>query len=166
MKLIFLDFDGVLNSYVYMDSPEYLEETKGMIDWEVIQKAHHTHLDPKSIAILNQLVAETGAVVIISSTWRLRYSLAEMNLMLENRGATFRASGVTKALRMYGSKRGDEIQDYLDNCLDEPEAFVIIDDINFFDACPNLLPHFVHVQDMYGIRSMDVGKAIKILNGK
>ncbi len=165
MKYIFLDFDGVLNSDVYMKSKAYQDEVGEYDDWEVIQKAHHTHLDPLALELIDKIVYATGAVVIASTTWRLRYSIAEMNLMLENRGAKFRISGVTPAIRMFGSDRGGEIKRYMEDSLDEVENFVIIDDIDFFIHYMDLYPHFVHTDSKYGIRNSDVEEAIKILNG-
>lgn len=166
MKLLFLDFDGVLNSDVYMKSKAYQDEVAGLSDWEVIQQAHHTHLDPDALALIAKIVDATGAVVIASTTWRLRYSNDEMNLMLSNRGAKFRISGSTPAIRMFGSDRGAEIKRYMENSLDEPESFVIIDDIDFFIHYKDLYPHFIQTDSKYGIRQSDVERAIKILNGE
>ena len=166
MKILFLDFDGVLNSDEYMKSKSYQDEVSGYSDWEVIQVAHHTHLDPLALDLIDKIVDATGAVVIASTTWRLRYSNDEMNLMLSNRGAKFRIAGATPAIRMFGSDRGAEIKRYLEDSLDEAERFVIIDDIDFFFHHTDLYPHFIQTDSKYGIRQSDVEKAIKILNGK
>lgn len=166
MKLLFLDIDGVLNSNVYMSSDEYLTECNSLgvtpIGREVMDKAHHLHIDPSAIQILNVLVERSEVKVILSSTWRLKYSLEEMNLMFQKRGATFQITGVTPA-RMSWRPRGMDIAEYLSSLRKDgevPEAFVILDDIDEFSLWK---PYFVHISDDTGLTQEDVVSAFKIL---
>ena len=55
MKIIFLDIDGVLNTYNSMD-----------------------RFCPKAVSCLNEFVQESGAKVVISSSWRLSWKIEEM----------------------------------------------------------------------------------------
>jgi len=116
MKYIFLDIDGVLNSDIYMASSGYLAECAALglknVGYDVISKAHHLHLDPTAIKIFNSLVEKSGAKVILSSTWRKKYSIDEMNAMLKGRGATFEISGVTPA-KMSWRPRGLDVAAFL-----------------------------------------------------
>ena len=116
MKIIFLDFDGVLNSHKYMGSDAYKKETQGMTGGQVMKLAHHAHIDPAALKILNKLVDQTGATVVVSSTWRIIYSVEELNKMCKARGATFTIVDKTPELPRRFSEfipRGKEIAHYL-----------------------------------------------------
>ncbi len=165
MKIIFLDIDGVLNSTVYVNSEPYRIETAGMSDAQVMLIAHHTHLDPLAIQILNDLVERSGAEVVLSSTWRVKYSVDEMNQMLKDRGATFTISASTPVL--FGKlsariPRGKEIAHYLKMLEKQPESFVIIDD---HDDMLHLKTNLVKTNMKFGLTKEDVEAALKILNG-
>jgi HAD domain in Swiss Army Knife RNA repair proteins len=167
MKLIFLDFDGVMNSERYFDSITFQTETKGM-DWdEIMLIAHHTHLDRDAIQLINQLVDRSEASVIVSSTWRQHYTIDELNKMLKNRGATFNIIAPTPVHRsgyvswgMSNVIRGKEIQEYLDE-IEKPVQFVILDDI---DNMTHLSDHLVLTNEDVGITQEDIEKALKILS--
>ncbi|CAB4196772.1 hypothetical protein UFOVP1290_292 [uncultured Caudovirales phage] len=164
IKLIFLDIDGVLNSNRYMKSPQYFDETKdydprGM---EIINKAHHTHLNPEAVRLVNLLVDKTGAEVILSSTWRNRYSIDEMNAMLSMRGATFKIVGITPVFFSFRG-RGGEIKDFLED-LDGEITFVILDDINQFHDY-GFDEQFIQTTEEDGLTMAHIERAIKVLNG-
>ena len=168
MKILFLDIDGVLNSDVYMASDEYYNACKDAgiknhKSYEVVTKAHHLHIDPAGVKLLNDLIAKSGVKVVLSSTWRIRYSLEEMNEMLKGRGATFEVTDKTPAKMSYRQRQGD-IREYLQDLKDEegiePEAFVILDDMEEF---PAMQDHFVHTPEETGITQEHVEKALKIL---
>jgi histidinol phosphatase-like enzyme len=165
MKIIFLDIDGVLNSSDYVNSLPYLMETKDMSDAEIMLIAHHTHLDPLAIKVLNDLVKRSGAEVVLSSTWRAKYSVDEMNKMLKDRGAEFTISAATPIL--FGKlssriPRGKEIAHYLKMLETQPDSFVIIDD---HDDMIHLKPKLVKTSMKHGLTEADVEAALKILNG-
>jgi hypothetical protein len=168
MKILFLDIDGVLNSDVYMASDEYFNACKeagiqNHRSYEVVTKAHHLHIDPAGVKILNDLIAKSGVKVVLSSTWRIRYSLEEMNEMLKSRGATFEVTDKTPA-KMSFRMRGSDIAEYLRDLEEEegivPEAFVILDDRDEF---AKLQDHFVLTPEATGITQEHVTKALKIL---
>jgi hypothetical protein len=165
MKIIFLDIDGVANSVAYMATDAYFAECYAVgvedpLDYEVVIKAHHLHLDPKVIQLLNKLVDDSGAKVVLSSTWRIRYSLDEMNAMLKMRGATFEVTDKTPQIRFSRVFRGEEVRDYLKGLKEKPEAFVIIDDNDEF---PKFQKQFVRTDEKVGLTQEHVDKALKIL---
>jgi len=165
MKIVFLDIDGVFNSANYNNSERYLLETAGMSDAEIMLIAHHTHLDPLSIQIFNDLIKRSGAVVVLSSTWRARYSPEEMTKMLQDRGAEFEIKESTPILFGKMSSRiprGKEIAAYLKGLQEQPESFVILDD---HDDMLHLKPFLIQTSVKTGITIQDVEKALKILNG-
>lgn len=125
MKVLFLDIDGVLNSSAYMSQPEARDEAPHM-------------LDPEAVRRLDRLMAETGVVVVISSTWRLYLPLTKIQERLRWKGLRTehanRIIGTTCLLhrqKMSGPSvpRGDEIQRWLDVFPEGViESFVILDD--------------------------------------
>lgn len=53
-KVIFLDIDGVLNN------------------WDTVERHNgYIGIDPLKVATLHKIIAETGCVLVLSSTWRL-----------------------------------------------------------------------------------------------
>ncbi len=71
MRLLFLDFDGVLNSDAYFASPGFVAVTKEMSDAEVMLLNREYHLDAAKVTLLNGLVEMFDLSVVISSSWRL-----------------------------------------------------------------------------------------------
>lgn len=166
IKFIFLDIDGVLNSDIYMSSDEYFAECNSLgidpVGRNVIDKAHYLHIDPSAVKLVNILVERSGAKVILSSTWRCKYSLTELNIMFQKRGATFQIDGVTPA-KMSWRPRGHDIRSFFNEFYKKsitPEAFVIIDDIDEFSLYPS---HLVQTSEETGLTQEDVTKALKIL---
>lgn len=56
MKIIFLDFDGVLNSI------DWCEKNAGVIGF--------SEINPDKVKLLKEIVDRTGAKLVLSSTWR------------------------------------------------------------------------------------------------
>jgi hypothetical protein len=168
MKIIFLDLDGVVNSDVYTESELYKQATAGMSDAKIMLVAHHLHLDPDALALLNDLVARSGAEVVLSSTWRTKYSPEEVTEMLKGRGGNFTVTASTPRLERRTRDaqfytRGQEIAAYLNNLKEKPETFVILDDRDDMEKLKNNL---VLTDPKYGITISDVDKALKILGVK
>lgn len=100
MNLIFLDFDGVLNSTRYwFDNGQHLPIGRP------------NAIDPAAVAQLNQIIDQTGAYVVVSSSWRGRGSGADLQGILEQRGFTGEIIGCTPWLNT--AYRHLEIEDYL-----------------------------------------------------
>ena len=112
MRIVFLDFDGVLNSLPWLGAGA----GEG---WQGAGEARA--LNPENIAHLNRIVSVTSARVVISSSWRHGRPLARLGEMLVERGFQGTALGRTPdhvpcmdplSKRMHGC-RGDEIQAWL-----------------------------------------------------
>ncbi len=126
--LIFLDVDGVLNSNKWFTSYQYRKtvdacHTVGLA-WTGPQGTRaKSHVDPRSVAVLNTIVEHTNAYIVVSSTWRLGYSTADMAELLAAAGFKFpdRIIGLTPVLwgwesKLYSHKhvtRGLEIEAWL-----------------------------------------------------
>jgi hypothetical protein len=143
MRIIFLDFDGVLNTPTYLDEVGY--------DCSI---AAAVQIDTRAIDELNRLVALTGAKVVVSSTWRMYYSVEGLQQLLESRGFRGEVVGKTPELWCY---RGAEIQEWLYEHL-EVEQFVILDDDNDMEK---LARKMVQTDPEKGLTEADVDEAVK-----
>lgn len=166
-KIIFLDIDGCLNSNEYFSSSAYLEESGGKSDALIVLVNHYLHLDPAALKLVNELVDQSGAEVVISSTWKSKYSEEEFNKMFTDRGATFKVVGRTPHIDSNRSSkkitRGREIQTYLDSLDVKPDAFVIIDDR---DDMNQFFKFLVKTSFQDGFQRIHLERALKILNGE
>ena len=148
-KAIFLDVDGVLNSRTFFDR---VHKENG------IDIFREKILDKSCITNLKRIVDETGADIILSSSWRIIPTLVEtLRKQLGDFGMTIIDS--TKSLCC--KERGDEIKEWLDR---HPEytAFVVLDDDSDMTA---VMDHFV--QTRYwgrGLTAELADKAIEILH--
>jgi len=103
MRIIFLDIDGVLNSQLF-----YTERSQ-------CQRASDgagADIDERCVNYLNSLIAETGAKVVISSTWRSD-GLEYCKTALEAKGFVGEIIDVTPHLRHEGCLRGNEIYHWI-----------------------------------------------------
>jgi len=139
-KIIFLDFDGVVNAF---SEPESLR-----------------CLSQGCVANLNTLLDRSGANIVVTSTWRILHSLADLRQILVNAGLKYpeRVIGVTP--RNDGI-RGKQIERWLENYPEEVEAFVILDDDSDMG---NFSGKLVRTDSDIGLTDLDVEKALKILN--
>jgi hypothetical protein len=161
MKIIFLDIDGVLNCETGYKSGEcnYVEWK-----WDDGTDDHHQSFYSKSKELLNKLIDETGAKIVISSTWRSS-GIEFMRKVWELEGMKGEIIGITPNFRGdidgYTIPRGCEIDYYVRNDLDfghinwskekqqeymdksGVENYIIIDDDS--DMLYNQRNHFVHI---------------------
>jgi len=111
-NVIFLDIDGVLNSTRY---------------WEVhkpLPMKKEGALDPEAVRIMNEIIDQTGASVILSSSWRSA-GYKSVDEMLSRRGSRFRISGQTPSSADL-APRWREIEEWL--IYNPFSRFVVLDD--------------------------------------
>lgn len=163
MKVIFLDFDGVLNVI-----PQGHDDFGGIFHPEFVEN-------------LGRIIEETDAKLIISSSWR-HMGLERLNRMWEQRGYPGEIIGITPDLR-WGTPeeklepgeqkyvRGDEIQAILDQYY-QITNYVILDDDddmlssqrgNFVMTSTNI-NHPDCIDIGYGLTKECTNRAIRILN--
>lgn len=163
-KIVFLDVDGVLNStrscvalggYGFFPRRGRME---GVVDF-----VKEAKLDPIAVLLLNRLVKESDAHVVISSTWRMGSTIEEFNSLF----AAYVPDNVIKVVGMTPvfSKgvRGDEIQDWINGNLQSVDKFVILDDDS--DMLPHQLPSFVQTDHACGLSHENFMQAKFILTG-
>lgn len=135
--MIFLDFDGVVAPIRRWDRYE--------------------DLDPACIQVLNEIVAQCPADVVVSSTWRYGKTVAELQEMLDAQGFAGRVVGKTPE-GAPGANRGGEIAAWLAE--HDVGGYVIIDD---HADMGELRPHLVQTHPAHGLRPGDVSRALATL---
>ena len=156
MKLMFLDIDGVMCT-----SACYGRGKKNKWDSYMF--------DHKAVAVLNFILQETGAEIILSSDWRHHYTLQEMREIFCHNNVIRGPIGFTSLSKTYLATnleggRADEIQAWLDTHAWKGDVkWVVIDDLNMGDRFPDnfvLCPN-----ENEGIKRMGIkDKIISILN--
>jgi hypothetical protein len=114
-------------------------------------------LDPACIKVLNEIVADGGADVVVSSTWRYGKTVAELQEILESEGFVGRVLDKTP-IGAAGADRGDEIAAWLSE--HAVAGYVIIDD--HVDMGP-LRTHLVQTHPARGLQPADATRALAIL---
>lgn len=151
-KIIFLDFDGVLNS---VDSA---------IAFWCMDKNKHPHedrLDAVSVGLIRHLCEETDAKIVISSVWRLGRTVQDFVDIFklygwDNAPVIDRTASLSRT-QMSGDRRGREIQLWLDQ--HPVDSYVIFDDDS--DMLESQQSNFIHVSNINGFRSQHYVKALR-----
>ena len=107
MRIIFLDFDGVLNNAAWMKA--CYEQGKKHTSF---LNRHFEELDPASVKMISDLAVETESGIIVSSSWRILHPLHELCDILKHNGMAedVLPRGVTPHR---GNFRGDEVEMWL-----------------------------------------------------
>jgi len=155
VKVVFLDIDGVLNSHAFVESIPQAERPSII------------GLDREAIRRLNRLVHQTGASVVVSSTWRLNRNRQQLQRVLDEHGFQGRVIGRTPrwiaGRPVAGDARGFEIQAWLDAAADygiDVDTFVILDDDSDMG---HLADRLVKTTFAEGLRDEHVDTAIAML---
>ena len=135
--MVFLDIDGVL-------APIHRWDRYG-------------DLDPECIRVLNEIVADAEADVVVSSTWRHGKTVTELQEMLEAAGFIGRVIDKTPA-GVPGAGRSDEIASWLAE--HTVGGYVIIDDHGDMGG---LRTQLVLTHPAHGLQPADAPRAIEIL---
>ena len=149
-RIVFLDVDGVLNSYLWTVRPKTIEESQGDPD-----------LDPFAINLLNEFTQIFDLKIVISSDWRISsYCIPRLkNAGVRNIIDTTPVTIFQTRNNKIHFTRGEEIQLWLD-AHPEVENFVIFDDREDFEQ----LNHYVKVDSYRGLTQEDIQKAVEILS--
>ena len=191
-KIIFLDIDGVLNGY----------STFSLLCWRIstflrIEKFYKKHrIDPfgiheSKVKRLSKIVNETGAKIVMSSSWRFRYQRYCCEVLDGERNPETDESDIAKLynlLKKYninvvgfttsGPTRGQEINDWIESH-SSIKSYVILDDENsdiipYVDSSRFIQTSTVPIGRLItgkgcentGLKRKHVKRAIQILNRK
>ncbi len=124
--LLFLDIDGVLNDRVYLNCPE-VRAARLRVDPDEWLGRQCLDIDPSRVRVLNRILDDTCATVIVHSTWRRMFELDELQRMLEMRGFTGHLGGVTEVELV---ERVESIRSFLSfvQRRGRPVPFAVLDD--------------------------------------
>jgi len=131
---IFTDIDGVLNT-------NYKKK------W-----------NKKSIDIYNKICSDFNLIPIITSTWRVRYTISQLQEIFDNQLVDVKIYDYTPILNNH---RGLEIKDWLSN--NEYDKYVVIDD-KIYDIIP-YVNNIVQCKGWIGLTNEHYGKIKKIIYG-
>lgn len=145
VKVIFLDFDGVITT-----------------------KKSKWRLDDEKMSLVKEICDKTGAKIVISSSWRRNdvettlksvfgKDYDDSHYLLNSKMVV----GVTE--RPASTFRGTDIQKYLDTHPEIENYVILDDDTGMLDSQRE---HFVNTDSYLGISKEDVKQAIEILMGK
>ncbi len=184
MKVIFLDIDGVLNSndwYVYRRDNVAMDSVDAQYPFY--------EFDPRAVKRLNRIIEQTGAKIVVSSSWRSGETVESLQKLLDSVGVVGEVIGLTPHLwcnKPYPDKdgyrvpRGCEIDWWLDNYGEfqrinwskEKQAeyvekaivknYIILDDDS--DMLYGQREHFIKTPGMYGLTDELADQAIEVLN--
>ena len=153
MKVIFLDFDGVMDTAYFghilgKEGLPYHDEFGAVFD-------------PNCVVYLKEIIEKTGAEIVVTSSWKSLMSYGEMLDMWGQRGLPGELIDMTPTTSTCRN-RGDEIDAWLKECKDECQ-YVIIDDINESNFNEHQLPRLIVVNPYHGLDKEAAEKAIELL---
>lgn len=151
VKVVFLDIDGVLNHSLEFERWYHRRQDDPSL---VISNC----IDPKCVEQLNRLLEATGAVCVLSSSWRTEHTMEWMRNHLADFG--FKGDLIDKTVHLPLKERGVEIAQWVDE--HRPERFVILDDNT---DMWKLSPYLVKTDFNIGLTSELAGIAERMLNG-
>ena len=163
-KILFLDIDGVLNSkwwYTQMDR-------------NTPKDKYGFAFDPRAVANLKRIVEETGADIVMSSSWKCM-GLSQVQEMWSVRNLPGKIIGITPSSGNDETLldddtdsidrfhiRGEEIKEWLKQHGKHVSHYVIIDDMD--NMLSEHQSHYIQTNPEEGITENDAEKAITILN--
>ncbi|WP_234121880.1 HAD domain-containing protein [Clostridium hydrogenum] len=158
MKVIFLDIDGVLNSEGFLNNNP------------------NQAIDRKGVGILKNIVDKTGAVIVMSSGWRLWFDdnmlpqdgysqclyeiLCEFNIKLFGKTPDFSTEEI-RTRKTFSHVKAKEITAWL-NDHEVVEKYVVIDDLDLKNEEINA--HLVKINGQVGITEEDARCVIDMIN--
>ena len=156
MKIIFLDFDGVMDTSYY-DHILSKEGKPGNDQYGAI-------FDPYCIRNLKRIIEETEADIVVSSSWKYMMGYQDFLNMWKDRGLPGFITDVTPN-PVDRRKRGDEIDAWIEECKTECQ-YVIIDDLEANNFNEHQIPRLLIVNPFFGLDEETAERAIQILNAE
>ena len=151
-KIIFLDFDGVLNTEHYQGLLQYQGKP-----W---QDEYGAFFDPKAVKQLKRIIDATDADIVVESSWKY-LGLDAMKELWKVRNLLGTIIDITPSL--LGKNKGVEIASWLTEQANQNIRYAIIDDE--YVILDSQLPHFILTNPYEGITEEQANRAISILNG-
>ena len=150
-KIIFLDFDGVLNTEHYQGLLQY--QGKPWLD------EYGAFFDPKAVKQLKRIIDATDADIVVESSWKY-LGLDAMKELWKVWNLPGTIIDITPSL--LGTNKGVEIASWLSKYAKQDIRYVIIDDE--YVILDSQLPHFILTNPYEGITEEQANRAISMLN--
>ena len=147
-KILFLDIDGVLNT----DRQQWYCQMNSIAPVDKFGYA----FDSKALENLATILEETGAEIVISSSWKF-LGLQTLQKMWKDRNMP----GTILDITPDGDNKGLKIDEWLLKHEGQISGYAIIDDEN--DMQPEQQGHFVQTNPQFGITLKDAERVITIL---
>lgn len=150
-RIIFLDFDGVLNTEYYQGLLQFQGK-----QW---QDQYGAFFDPKAVRQLKRIIDATGADIVVESSWKY-LGLEAMQELWRVRNLPCKIIDITPAI--VGCSKGEEIVAWLSNHATQANRYVIIDDE--YVVLDSQIPYFIWTNPYEGLTEDQANRAILILN--
>lgn len=164
-KVLFLDIDGVLNTE---------RQHNRCVDEGVAYVDNFGYaFDPIAVINLKKIIEETGADIVISSSWKF-WGLSTMQKLWASRGLPGKVidatpNNVSDELLLnvdlshidMPAGKGSEIKEWLSTSGQDVTHYAILDDVQ--DMLPEQESHFVQTYPRIGITKEDANQVIEIL---
>ena len=151
-KIIFLDFDGVLNTEYYQGLLQFQGK-----QW---QDEHGAFFDPRAVRQFKRVIDTTGADIVVESSWKY-LGLEAMQELWRVRNLPGRVIDITPSLTGNASK-GEEIAAWLSEHATLDTPYVIIDDE--YVVLDTQIPYFIWTNPYEGLTEEQADRAISILH--
>ncbi len=168
-KIIFLDFDGVLNS---VRSVVADQKCVNALQAKHTILAGHTiasGFDPVAVKLIWQIMQKTDAFIVVSSAWRKAINLRDIRNIFHTEfswpdGDSERIIGVTG--RRDNGFRGSEVQDWIDEHTVGIQNFqyIIVDDS--YDFHDHQMKRFIQTCPYNGFSYQDYCKALELFGSE
>ena len=175
MKVLFLDFDGVLNT----DKARAERNEKGLPTCDKYEEL----FDEEAVENLRLILDSVPDVlIVVESAWKEALGgISTLRRMWKDRGMPGKIYGITKdgdniadllevdlsdfenLAKVMGEGKGRGVRNWLDEHARGDCRYCIIDDVNEF--LPEQIPFLVSPDSRIGLTEEDALKAIAILNG-
>jgi hypothetical protein len=136
IDVLFLDFDGVLISYDYVNSLkaesdlgfDWYSKPNPYTDWD-----SRRNFDPKNVASFNQILeAHPNLKLVICSAWRIHSTVGKLGMLMRANGVNITNRQIIGTTPVTGNGRFSEIQqwirDYLQSDRESIRSHTILDD--------------------------------------
>jgi hypothetical protein len=144
VKVLFLDCDGVLNSYDGMH-----------VEYERVKRCVFRWLEPRLVSLFTSWAnAHPDINIVMSSSWRNWYkSMQELRQDMWDRGIKIDSRRwIDRTLYFPNAFRGAEIKDWLRDHLDVQHIAILDDSIDMED----LLPYLIKTDADVGVTGFDL----------
>ena len=139
-KHLFLDIDGVLNSF-----DDYKVSGK-----EFLENIENTTfiLSDRQISLLNEIISKYHPKIILSSYWRNRYPLSVIQKKFKTAGFKGKISAITPSFGGEHEDRWQQIKHYIDD--NDVSEYIILDD-SPLDRKKTKYPYWIKTDSYHGL---------------